>query len=133
MIIHFTRDSVCMGDDCLDNSRNYIFDDDASWKEIMPIIKEKHFLASVSGNNVVWVLVNTQGIEVLSYFTLTGKVIHYMNKCRLDDICNGDNRLHFKYFSSPQKRGEYILKVNDNSTYNIWHDGWLEEYKLCTT
>lgn len=56
-----------------------------------------------------------------------------MNKCRLDDICYENNQLYFKYYSLPQKRGEYILKVNDNSEYNIWHDGWLKEYELCTT
>ena len=30
MVIHFTRDSVCMGDDCFDNSRDFDFADGAS-------------------------------------------------------------------------------------------------------
>lgn len=38
MNIHFTRSSVCMGDDCFDNSKDFEFDDTASWEDIMPII-----------------------------------------------------------------------------------------------
>jgi hypothetical protein len=45
-----------MGDDCFDNSREYEFYNQATWEDIMPVIKDNHFLASVSGNDVVWVL-----------------------------------------------------------------------------
>lgn len=131
MVIHFTRDSVCMGDDCFENSRDYTFDNNTSWDEIMPVIKKDHFIASVAGNNVVWVLINTEKTEILTYFTFIDKVIKCSNKLTLKDICGNSNSLHFKYYTSPQKRGEYILKVNNESEYNIWHDGWLEEYKLC--
>jgi hypothetical protein len=33
MKIHFTRNSVCIGDDCFDNSRYYEFDNQATWEE----------------------------------------------------------------------------------------------------
>ena len=131
MNIHFTRNSVCMGDDCFDNSRYYEFGDGATWEDIMPLIKEKHFLASVSGNDVVWVLQNFRKEEILSYFTLKDIVVHCTTKALLSEIYNGVYKLHFIYFSSPQKRGEYIEKINGNSQYNMWHEGWLEEYKLC--
>lgn len=64
MNIHFTRASVCMGDDCLDNSKDFEFDDTASWKDIMPIIFKEKFLPSLHGNNVVWVLENAESKEI---------------------------------------------------------------------
>ena len=131
MKIHFTRESVCMGDDCFDNGRDYYFSDEATWEDIMPIIKEKRFLASVSGNDVVWVLKNYQKEEILSYFTLRNIVVHCTTKTLLSEICSGINELHFQYFSSPKKRGEYIEQINGSSQYNMWHDGWIEEYNLC--
>lgn len=129
--IHFTRDSVCMGDDCLDNSRNFQFNRTDSWDKIMPVILESNFLASVSGNNVVWVLKNSEDEEILSYFTLQDKIIKCNTDMTIDEICNGNYTLSFKYYTSPEKRGEYIYKFNGCSEYNIVHDGWEEEYRLC--
>ncbi|MDZ7548236.1 hypothetical protein GNF67_16035, partial [Clostridium perfringens] len=43
--------------------------------KIMPVIIKNHFLASVYGNNVVWVLKNSKSEEILSYFTLKNKII----------------------------------------------------------
>ncbi len=131
MKIHFTRDSVCMGDDCFDNSCDYEFNEEATWEEIMPIILENHFLASVSGNDVVWVLQNSKKEEILSFYTLKDIVVHCTTKTSILDICEGNYNLHFKYYSSPAKRGDYIERINDNSQYNMWRDGWIEEYKLC--
>lgn len=131
MNIHFTRNSVCMGDDCFDNSRDYSFNPDAKWSDILPIIIKNDFLPSIHGNDVVWVLHNSEHEEILSYFTKTNTIIKCTNKVLLSEICNGINKLHFKYYSSRQSRGEYIEKVNGYSQYNMWHEGWLEEYKLC--
>lgn len=65
-------------------------------------------LASVSRNDVVWVLQNFRKEEILSYFTLKDIVVHCTTKALLSEICNGVYKLHFIYFSSPQKRGEYL-------------------------
>ena len=120
-----------MGDDCFDNGRDFYFSDEATWEKIMPIIKEKRFLASVSGNDVVWGLENHKKEEVLSYFTLKDIVVHCTTKTLLSEICSGVDELCFRYVASPKKRGEYIEQINGNSQYNIWHEGWIEEYKLC--
>ena len=131
MKIHFTRNSVCMGDDCFDNSRDYEFHNQATWEDIMVVIKDNHFLASISENDVVWVLQNSKKEEIISYFTYKDIIIRCTYKTLLSEICDEVYELHFKYYSSPSKRGEYIEKINDNSQYNMWHDGWIEEYKLC--
>lgn len=131
MKICFTRDSVCMADDCFDNSRKYTIKDDANLDEIMPLIKENRFLASVSGNDVVWVLKNTKDEEILSYFTLEDKVIKRTEKESIQEICDGVNELHFKYYCSRRKRAEYIEKHHGNSPCDMWHDDWIEEYNLC--
>ncbi|MFQ8890899.1 MAG: hypothetical protein ACLR8H_00770 [Clostridium sp.] len=67
MKIHFTRDSVCMGDDCIENSRNYHFESNSNIKSIVSIIKENYFLVSVSGGDVVWVLIDPKNKEILPY------------------------------------------------------------------
>lgn len=131
MRIHFTRDSVCMGDDCNDNSRDFWFSEDATWEDILPVIKENRFLASVWGNDVVWVLENSRKEEILSYFTINDAVIRCTAKNTLREICGGVYELHFRYYSSRKKRGEHIEKVNGHDQYTIWKDGWLEEYKIC--
>lgn len=131
MRIHFTRQSVCMGDDCFDNSRDYEFEDGANWKDIMPVILENHFLASIHGNDVVWVMKNAKGKEILAYYTKKNKVIHCTDQKTLAEICGDTPELHFLYYSSRKARGDYIKKVNDNNMYMIWHDGWQEEYELC--
>jgi hypothetical protein len=120
-----------MGDDCFDNSGDYAFDNQATWEEIMPVIKENYFLASVSGNDVVWVLQNSKKEEIIPYFTFKDIIIRCTTKTLLPEICDEVYELHFKYYSSPSKRGEYIENINDNSQYNMWHDGWIEEYNLC--
>ncbi|WP_411167451.1 hypothetical protein ACH36K_09805 [Clostridium sp. MB05] len=99
--------------------------------KIMPVIIKNHFLASVYGNNVVWVLKNSKSEEILSYFTLKNKIIKCNTYRTINEICNGNYAVHFEYYTSPEKRGEHIYKINDGNEYNIWHDGWEEEYKLC--
>ena len=131
MKIHFTRSSVCLGDDFFDNSKDFEFNDQATWEDIMPTIIKEKFLPSISGNNVVWVLENVKEWEILSYFTLKDKILKCSTLMTLEEICGTDKTLHFKYYTSPLARKEYILKINNGSRYNIWHDGWDEEYILC--
>lgn len=120
-----------MGDDCLDNSRDYVFNADSQIDDIMPVIKENHFLASISGNNVVWVLINSKGEEILSYYTLKDTVIKCTSKSDLKDICAGKYELHFRYYTSLKKRREYISSLNQGSQYLMYRNGWFEEYKMC--
>ena len=101
MKIHFTRDSICMGDDLYDNSRDYEFDENATKQDIMPIIKSKHFLATVVNNNVLWILYNTNGEKILSYYTLKDEIIYHTTKMTLSEICDDTYKLHFKYRCNP--------------------------------
>ncbi len=39
MVIHFTRGSVCMGDDAFDNSRDILFEDSARVCDIIRTLK----------------------------------------------------------------------------------------------
>jgi len=130
-MLHFTRDSVCMGDDCFDNSRDFDFPEQATWSDIMPYIKQEHFLASVDGNDVVWVLENGTNDEVLSYFTFDDIIIKSTTKDSVKDICGEKNTLNFKYYSSPQKRGKFIYDLFHGNQYEMWHEGWIKEYEHC--
>lgn len=44
----------------------------------------------VYGNNVVWVLKNSEGEEILSYFTLKNKIIKGNTYITINEICNGN-------------------------------------------
>lgn len=100
MTIYCTRDSVCMGDDVVDNSRDIGFANDASVSEIIPVIKENRFLPSVSGNDVLWKCSSRENQHFLEYYTKSGKtVFHIPENTPLSEICGDEMRLHFSYYS----------------------------------
>lgn len=131
MIIHFTRDSVCMGDDMMDNSRDYELSDDALWTDILKVVKEKHFLPHVSGNDVVWVLLNNNGNEIFALYVLKDVVVRISPKDTVKQICQDSNTLHFRYYISPKERGQWLLGLYKGDMYSMWRDGVMEEYKHC--
>lgn len=131
MRIHFTRNSVCMGDDMSDNSRNYELSDDADLSDIWSLISEKNFLPHISGNNVVWLLVNNNGEEIFSYFTLKDTIVRITKKNSLGQICGDSATLHFRYYTSPAERGKELFQLYKGDVYSMWKDGVMEEYKLC--
>lgn len=131
MIIHFTRDSVCMGDDVEDNSRNYELSEDAVWSDIWSLVIEKNFLPHVSGSNVVWLLTNTMGNEISSYFVLKKSLVRISTGDSVKQICGSSNALHFRYYTSPAARGKELFQSYKGDTYSMWRDGVMEEYQHC--
>lgn len=129
--IHFTRDSVCLADDVMDNSRTYPCNINHLYESIIIIAKEHHFLASVSGNNVVWVVYNHLHKEVLSYYTKADKVIRIMNKHSIDEVCEGEYTLHFRYITSPKVRKEQLMESYNYKMREMYIDGLGEELELC--
>lgn len=125
----FSRDSVCAGDDCFDNSRRLHLDDDARWERIVPLLKEDHFFACVSGNDVVWVMENADGEEILAYYTKADRVVCRSEKAAVAQICSGSRKLHFKYYSSRKNRRTAIESRMDGGSAL----GLEEEIKLCQT
>lgn len=100
MTIYCTRDSVCMGDDVADNSRSIGFANDATVSDIIPVIKENRFLASVSGNDVLWKCSSEDNRHFLEYYTKSEKtVLHIPENTPLSEICGDEMHLHFSYFS----------------------------------
>lgn len=131
MVIHMTRDSVCMGDDIMDNSRNYEMLDDAVWSDIWTLVKERHFLPNISGNNVVWLLMNNNGEEIFSYFTLNDALIKISSNNSAKQICGDSNTLHFRYYVSPVARGKQLFINHQGDMYSMWQCGAIEEYQYC--
>ncbi|MDQ0360692.1 DUF6966 domain-containing protein [Breznakia pachnodae] len=129
--IRFTRDSVCMADDVMDNSRTYPCNINHLYESIITIVKEHHFLASISGNNVVWVLYNHLHKEILSYYTKVDKVIRIMNKHSIDEVCEGEYTLHFRYITSPKVRKEQLMESYNYKMREMYINGLKEELELC--
>jgi hypothetical protein len=120
-----------MGDDVIDNSRTYPCNINSSYESIITVAKAHHFLANVSGNNVVWVVYNHLHKEVLSYYTKTDKVIRIMNKHIIDEVCEGEYTLHFRYIVSPKVRKEQLMESYNYKMREMYIDGLGEELELC--
>ncbi|MEG0367232.1 MAG: hypothetical protein RR585_10375, partial [Coprobacillus sp.] len=93
--------------------------------------KENHFLPSISGNDVVWVVKNHKGQEILSYFTKEDKVILLTVALNLEYACEGVYEFDFIYYPSPQARGRKIFDIYKGSHQWMWNDGVLDEYECC--
>lgn len=102
MIIHVTRDSVCMGDDVFDNSRDIEFiDPNAEVKYIIPTLLANSFFPFVSGNDVMWTVVNAYHETVVEYYTKWNRKVYHIGKnSRIKDACGNELSLHCVYHSS---------------------------------
>lgn len=101
MIIHFTRNSVCMGDDVFDNSRDIEFATNAAVCDIIPELSANSFFPHVSGNDVMWAVENAHKERILEYYTKSGKQVYKISKnTLLKDVCGDKMTLHCVYYSS---------------------------------
>lgn len=128
--VHVTRDSVCMGDDCFDNSRDFMLDGTLDWGGFMSVMLNGHFLPNVSGNDVVWVLTDIRGMELFTYFTKEEMLISHTADRGLAAFLEHGAGLHFKYYASREQRRGALYDRFGGQMFHLWHDGWLDEYKL---
>jgi hypothetical protein len=132
MQIIINRSSVCAGDDIQDHSKIYDLSDDVTYEDIFNRIIQDRYLPNISGNNVVWVLMTKdENTCIFSYFTQTNYFSAGLAEKKIKKICKDDNKLFFKYFSSPLKWKEYIYAMYKGESYALWRDGWLDECEYC--
>ena len=104
MIVHVTRDSVCMGDDVFDNSRDIEFDDDASVGRLIRELNGRSFFPSVSGNDVLWVIENSHKKRILEYYTKLAETEYMISAdTPLKDVCGDKLTLHCVYYANYRK------------------------------
>lgn len=130
MEIKINRQSVSMSDDENDHIITYTVSESTKFSDIFKeLIKQKYF-PTVSGNNVVWTMFcgeedliswNTQKEKLCSRFIFSEPTIISMKRFALSNI-------HFRYYSSPIKRAEYIFRMFNGSKFHIWHEGFINEY-----
>ena len=105
MIIHVTRDSVCMGDDTFDNSRDIEFDGNATVGRIIPELNGRAFFPSVSGNDVLWAVENSHRKRILEYYTKSAETEYMIGAdVLLKDVCGDSPLLHCVYYANYRKR-----------------------------
>ena len=132
MEIIVERNSVSMGDDCFaPHAITYSLNDDATYMDLFECIKNDKYLPSISGNDVVWVLANEHYSCIFSYFTKTAHLSKGLAEKLLKNICKDSNKLKFKYYCSPQRWKESILRMYGNDETIMSKDGWSEEIKYC--
>ena len=102
------RDSVRMGDDCLDHRKKYKLSKEATYIDLFNLIKEDKYLPRISGNDVVWVLKNSEYSCIFSYFTINDELIKNVEEELLESICKNDKNLTFKYFCNKERWKEYM-------------------------
>ncbi len=133
MILKVNRDSVCMGDDVSDHAIEMTVGETEVFSKFIRRLIELSFFPFVSGNDVVWTLY-CGGIDVCSYLTKRDciytafvhdepSIIQFLSH-------REEKNVFFKYFISPEKRAEYIFKQNAGSHYHIWHEGYINEYRI---
>ena len=104
MTVHVTRDSVCMGDDTFDNSRDIEFDDNATVGRIIPALNERSFFPSVSGNDVMWAVENSRKKRILEYYTkLDNTEYRISSDMPLKDVCGDRLTLNCVYYANYRK------------------------------
>lgn len=130
--IEVSRDSVCMADDAFEHTKIFAFDKaDITYEELFHALKEGGYFPSISGNNVVWVL-TAEGCDcIFSYFTRTDKFSEGLTEKSMKKICQNSNKVHLKYYTSPEKWKEKIQEMYQGDMYSIYKDGWSEELKYC--
>ena len=131
MIIKVSRDSVCIGDDIVDNSKAYHLGDDVTYEDLFLILKKDNYFPDFLENNSVWIL-TAKGFKcIFSYYTKTDKFREGLSEKKLQKICHYSDEVHLEYYSSPIKWKEKIQSMYEGNTYEMWRDGWLEELKYC--
>ncbi len=133
MELLINRDSVCMGDDMDDHQISLTVEDSSSFTSIIEELKRIKFFPSIDGNNVVWVLIYSND-DLVSYVTKTNSIYSryvFSEPTILNSMNRGnsDNRINFRYFTSPLKRAEYIFKWFNDQKFHIWHEGFMSEYE----
>lgn len=131
MKIVINRDSVCMGDDMNDHTKVFRLPRNSTYRDLFDLIMKEKYLSQISGNNNVWVLASSKFECIFSYYTRTNKFFPGLAEDKLSIICEDNNELIFKYFSSPLKWKESIENMYGGVLYDIWKDGWLDECKYC--
>lgn len=131
MNIKVSRESVCLADDIYDHSKTYQLNDNATYEDLLNMLKADKYLPKIYGNNVVWVLTTKHYECIFSYFTKTNKLSMGLCEKYLKNICDSSYKMHFKYYSSPKKWKEKIYKMYNGDSYAMCRDGWNDELKYC--
>lgn len=135
MKIKVNRDSVCLGDDIDDHTKEYQINDNSTYEDLFKLLLKDHYFPSISGNNVVWVLTSDISDCIFSYFTRTNKFSPGLSTNSLYQICYESSRpaekLYLKYYTTPLKWKEEIYSLYHGNEYAMWRDGWTEEIKYC--
>lgn len=131
MKIIIDRESVCRADDVDSHEKEYFIRTNLPFEDLFKKIIKDKYLPSIWGNNVVWVLTSTEHFCIFSYFTKTNKFSQGLALKNPSEICKNNNRLKFKYYSSPLKWKQAIEAVYGGASYTMWRDRWLNDFEYC--
>lgn len=130
MEILINRQSVSMGDDVDDHIISYTVNELTKFSDVFTELIATKYFPNVFGNNVVWTMFWGEE-DLISWNTKEDKLYSRFVECeptiismRVPVSCN----IHFRYYSSPIKRAEYIFRKFNGSKFQMWHEGFMNEY-----
>ena len=133
MKITINRDSVCMADDMERHILSYPIRRSVKFTELFRALIQQGYFPHVSGNDVVWTLW-VKGADLLSWVTKEDRIYSRFDETEEPTVRKWLSRasakeIYFRYYSSPQKRAQYLFQTFNGEKYHIWHDGFMEEYE----
>lgn len=128
--IKVNRDSVCMGDDVEDHQISINLTENMTFEELFHELIKNKYLPQIHGNDIVWVLTYKDN-DLFTYVTKPNKIYSCFidSAPRVATTVDPTFSIIFKYFSSQNKRAEYLFKKYEGKKFHIWHEGYMNEYK----
>ncbi len=134
MLIKINRDNIT--NDATNHTLTYSIDEDTRFSDIFSDLIEQNYFPKVSQNNVVWTL-TCDNNDIVSWTTYDNQMLpciphnggvqsegYLLSVQYLMNI----EEIHFKYYSSPLKRAEYLFKKYKDNKIAMQYDGYTHEY-----
>ncbi|MCD7893830.1 MAG: hypothetical protein LUG60_09035 [Erysipelotrichaceae bacterium] len=125
MFIKINRDSQ-------NHTMTYLIDEDTRFSDIFSDLIEQNYFT----NHGIWTLTcdntdivswNTEDNQMLSCMPLNGGVQSEAYLLNIQYFMNV-KEIHFKYYSSPLKRAEYLFKKYKGNKMLMQYNGYIHEY-----
>ncbi|MDR0813359.1 MAG: hypothetical protein LBO63_05085 [Oscillospiraceae bacterium] len=132
----YTRDSIG-GEDDNRADTSFRVGDSTTYGELFSLPVSAGFLPVPLSSDSVWAL-ERGGVSLISSLEFTCAELAKPSKATIASMTAagmrwGDTeRLHYRFYPALLDYAERIFALNGGSKYMMWHDGFLDEYNVCS-
>lgn len=132
MLVKISRQSVCLGDDMMDNSIEIEIYDNDKFTDIIKKLESMNFFPSMNPYDIAWVLI-CNGEDLVTYLP-KDNIICTRFVTNDEPIINSvprwkNKEIFFRYYSSYINRAKHIFDMHNGKKFHIWHEGFMREYE----